>query len=64
MVCHKVNPNGQEFEQILGSLNSEGQGSLECCSPWGSQSDMTKSLNNKTPSKMQSSQHYKGVHLS
>ena len=25
--------NGQEFEQILG--NSEGQGSLECCSPWG-----------------------------
>ena len=25
--------NGQEFEQTLG--NSEGQGSLECCSPWG-----------------------------
>ena len=25
--------NGLEFEQTLG--NSEGQGSLECCSPWG-----------------------------
>ena len=27
--------NGQEFQQTLGE--SEGQGSLECCSPWGSQ---------------------------
>ena len=26
--------NGHEFEQILG--NGEGQGSLVCCSPWGS----------------------------
>ena len=25
--------NGYEFEQTLG--NSEGQGSLVCCSPWG-----------------------------
>ena len=25
----------QEFEQILE--DSEGQGSLECCSPWGLQ---------------------------
>ena len=25
--------NGLEFEQTLG--DSEGQGSLECCSPWG-----------------------------
>ena len=25
--------NGYEFEQIPG--NSEGQGSLVCCSPWG-----------------------------
>ena len=25
--------NGQEFEQALG--DSEGQGSLVCCSPWG-----------------------------
>ena len=24
---------GYEFEQILG--DNEGQGSLECCSPWG-----------------------------
>ena len=29
-----------EFEQALGG--SEGQGSLPCCSPWGSkESDMT-----------------------
>ena len=26
---------GHEFEQILG--DDEGQGSLACCSPWGSQ---------------------------
>ena len=25
--------NGHEFEQILG--DSEGQGSLVCCRPWG-----------------------------
>ena len=25
--------NGCEFEQTLG--DSEGQGSLACCSPWG-----------------------------
>ena len=25
--------NGHEFEQALG--DSEGQGSLACCSPWG-----------------------------
>ena len=25
--------NGHEFEQPLG--DSEGQGSLACCSPWG-----------------------------
>ena len=25
--------NGNEFEQILG--DSEGQGRLVCCSPWG-----------------------------
>ena len=36
-------------EQILG--NSEGQGSLACCSPWGyKESGMTEWLNNKTPS--------------
>ena len=39
--------NGHEFEQTLG--NSEGQGSLACCSPWGCKvSDMTELLNNKT----------------
>ena len=27
--------NGQEFEQTLG--DSEGLGSLACCSPWGCQ---------------------------
>ena len=27
--------NGHEFEQTPG--NSEGQGSLACCSPWGLQ---------------------------
>ena len=32
--------NGDEFEQVSG--DSEGQGSLECCSPWDpKQSDMT-----------------------
>ena len=31
--------NGRDFEKILG--NSEGQGSLVCCSPWGcKESDM------------------------
>ena len=31
--------NGREFEQTLG--DSEGQGSLQCCSPWGhKESDM------------------------
>ena len=25
--------NGHEYEQTLG--DSEGQGSLACCSPWG-----------------------------
>ena len=32
--------DGHEFEQTLG--DSEGQGSLACCSPWGrKESDMT-----------------------
>ena len=30
--------NGHEFEQTLG--DSEGLGSLACCSPWGSKSRM------------------------
>ena len=37
--------NGHEFEQILG--DSEGQGSLACCSLRGhNESDMTEQLNN------------------
>ena len=33
--------NGHEFEQALG--DGEGQGSLECNSPWGhKESDMTE----------------------
>ena len=37
--------NGHDFEQIPG--NSEGQGSLACCSPWScKESDMTEWLNN------------------
>ena len=35
---HKL--NGHEFEQTLG--DTEGKGSLVCCSPWGhKESDMT-----------------------
>ena len=37
--------HGHEFEQILG--DSEGQGSLECCSSWDhKESDTTEGLNN------------------
>ena len=33
--------NEHEFEQALG--DGEGQGSLECCGPWGiNMSDMTE----------------------
>ena len=36
--------NGHEFEKTLGdSGDSEGQGSLVCCSPWGHKElDMTE----------------------
>ena len=38
--------NGHEFEQAPG--DSEGQGSLVCCSSWDhKESDMTEQLNNK-----------------
>ena len=38
--------NGHEFEQA--PRDSDGQGSLACCSPWGhKESDMTELLNNK-----------------
>ena len=37
--------NGHEFEQALG--DSEGHGSLACCSPWASKEmDTTGQLNN------------------
>ena len=40
-----ITDNGHEFEQTPG--DSEGQRSLACCSPWGSQeSDTTEQLNN------------------
>ena len=36
--------DGHEFEQLLG--DSDGQGSLACCSPWGcKESDTTEQLN-------------------
>ena len=39
--------NGHEFEQIPG--DSEGQGSLVCCNPWGhKESDTTENNNNLT----------------
>ena len=39
--------NGHEFEQTPG--DSEGQGSLVCCSPLGCKElDMTEQLNNKS----------------
>ena len=39
--------NGPEFEQTLG--DSEGLGSLACCSPWGhKESDTTEPLNNNS----------------
>ena len=38
--------DGRKFEQTVG--DSEGQGSLACCSPWGHKElDMTEWLNNK-----------------
>ena len=39
--------NRHQFEQALG--DSEGQGSLACCSPWGHKElDMTEQLNNNS----------------
>ena len=36
--------NGHEFEQALE--DSEGQGSLACCSPWGHKESDATELNN------------------
>ena len=48
MVAWHHQLNGHEFEQAPGV--GDGQGSLECCSPWGyKESDMTDRLNNKYP---------------
>ena len=42
---HQINEH--EFEQTLG--DSEGQGSLACCSPWGhKESDTMERLNNSS----------------
>ena len=39
--------NGHEFEQAPG--DSEGQGNMVCCSPWGHQeSDMTERMNSNS----------------
>ena len=42
--------NGHEFEQTLG--DSEGQGNLACCSPWGHRvrHDLATEQNNNKPS--------------
>ena len=43
--------HGHEFEQAPG--DSEGQGSLVWCSPWGrKESDMTEQLNNNNNNKI------------
>ena len=46
--------SGLEFEQSLG--DSEGQGSLVCCSPWNHKesSDKTQRLNNNKKEKVAS----------
>ena len=42
--------DGHEFEQIPG--NSERQGSLACCSPWGcKESDVNERLNSNSREK-------------
>ena len=38
--------NGHEFEQTL--ISSKGQGSLECCSPWGHKGSGTERLSDWT----------------
>ena len=43
--------NGHEFEQAL--RDGEGQGSLVCCSPWGT----AEQLSNSKPTTAHSSRH-------
>ena len=48
--------HGHEFEQTPG--DGEGQGSLECCSPWERKElDMIELLNKKTKTKIQKEGH-------
>ena len=58
MVGRNHQLNGYEFEPTPG--DSEGQGSLTCCSLWGhKESDTTKKLNNKNLAvKVQSPNHW------
>ena len=51
--------DGHEFEQPLG--DSEGQGSLAYCSPWGAESDMTQRLSNKTSLYIKLTDFFQGV---
>ena len=56
--------NGQEFEQAPG--DSEGQGGLACCSPWGRKElDMTEwtTTTAKKPNRTFYSQHYPNIVL-
>ena len=53
--------NGHEFEQVPG--DSEEQGSLVCCSPWGhKQSDTTERLDNNHNFKEKYLAHYLKYH--
>ena len=58
---HRV--NGHEFEQTLG--DSEGQGSLVCCGPWGhKKSDTTERLNNNNNSEHKTQSYYScGIYI-
>ena len=50
--------DGHEFEQALG--DSEGQGRLACCRPWGQkESDMTEQLKNNNLSQRSREKHKK-----
>ena len=52
--------NGYEFEQTLG--DSEGQGRLVCCSPWGSKElDTTERLNNNNLVKSKKKRRARGI---
>ena len=53
--------DGHEFEQTLG--NSEAQGGLECCSPWGlKELDLTQQLNNNRNTKADQSNVFQAHH--